>query len=421
MGSALFAGIRFHPQSTIRNPKWNMRFLPGIDVLLTRHRPWLEGKRIGLVSHLAAVDARGMTSAERLWREHAPTRGRAPARGRALKLRALFGPEHGFFGLGDAGQKLWSRRHPAWRIPVYSLYGSARRPTPAMFKNLDVLVVDLQDLGARCYTYVATLRYVLEQAAAMGKEVVVADRPIPLPRIVDGPMPAPAFESFVASVRAPMCYGMTPGEMALWLKADLGLDMPLRIARMQGYARAAARGAGWPPWIPPSPGIRAWETGQCYLATVFCEALPAINNGRSSNLAFQVFAAPWLKSAAVCARLNARRLPGVSFYAHPYKTTIAETVFDGVRLAVTDPNIFHPVYTGISILACLQEMYGRRKVWKHAGAREDFFDKLYGADAVRRALQAGVAPEQIRRTWVKSHRVFVSSRAASLLYPEPNF
>lgn len=388
-----------------------MHFIPGIDVLLTRHRHWLEGKRIGLVSHLAAVDARGMTSAERLWR------ARVPARGCALNLCALFGPEHGFFGLGDAGQKLWHQPHSAWRMPVYSLYGSARRPTPAMLKNLDVLVVDLQDLGARCYTYVATLRYVLEQAAAMGKEVVVADRPVPLPRIVDGPMLAPAFESFVACVRTPMHYGMTPGEMALWLKTDLGLDVPLRIARLQGYARDPARGVDWPPWIPPSPGIRAWETGQCYLATVFSEALPAINNGRASNLAFQVFAAPWLKSAPVCEWLNARCLPGVSFYAHPYKTTTADALFDGVRLAITNPNLFLPVYTGVAILACLQDLYGIRKVWKHAGAREDFFDKLHGTDAVRNALQAGATPEQIRRTWIKTLRSFAPTRQACLLYP----
>ncbi len=399
-----------------------MHFLPGIDVLLTRHRHWLEGKRIGLVSHLAAVDSRGMTSAERLWRD------RTPVRKRTLKLCALFGPEHGFFGLGDAGEKLLNQRHPEWGIPIYSLYGATRRPTPAMFKNLDVLVVDLQDLGARCYTYVATLRYVLEQAAVMGKQVIVADRPIPLPRIVDGPMQTPAFESFVASVRAPMHYGMTPGETALWLKADLGLDVSLRVARMQGYARDPARGAGWPPWIPPSPGIRAWETGQCYLATVFCEALPLIDYGRATNLVFQVFAAPWMKSAPVCEWLNARRLPGVAFYAHPYlpgraspaesgKTT-AVTMFDGVRLTVTDPGAFQPVYTGIAIIACLQELYGVRKVWQHAGVREEFFDKLYGTDAVRLALQAGVAPEKIRQAWVKTQRAFGPSRASSLLYLE---
>lgn len=387
-----------------------MHFLPGIDVLLDRHRHWLAGKRIGLVSNLAAVDAGGMPAAERLWRE------RAPVRGRALDLCALFGPEHGFFGLGDAGQKLWHQRHADWGLPVYSLYGVARRPTPAMFKDLDVVVVDLQDIGARCYTFVTTLRYVLEQAAAMGKTVVVADRPIPLPRVVDGPMLAPGFESFVAGVRTPMHFGMTPGEIALWLKADLGLNVALQIARMQGYARAPARGADWPPWIPPSPGIRAWETGQCYLATVFSEALPAINNGRASNLAFQVFAAPWLKSVSVCACLNAQRLPGVRFYTHPYKTTLAATVFDGVRLAVTAPNKFLPVYTGISILACLQAMYGIRRVWKHAGAREDFFDKLYGTDAVRRALQAGVAPGQIRKTWLKAQRAFIKSRVACQLY-----
>ena len=129
-----------------------------------------------------------------------------------------------------------------------------------------------------------------------------------------------------------------------------------------------------------------------------------------------MFAAPWLKSSPVCERLNARRLPGVSFYAHPYKTTTADTVFDGIRLAVTNPNIFHPVYTGISILACLQELYGIRKIWKQALTREDFFDKLYGTDAVRRALQAGAAPEQIRRTWIKSQRAFALSRAAALLY-----
>jgi len=158
-----------------------------------------------------------------------------------------------------------------------------------MLDNLDAIVLDLQDLGARCYTFVSTLRYVLEAAASARKQVIVADRPIPLPRVVDGPMLDERFSSFVGCVRAPLHYGMTPGETAAWLKHALALDLDLKVAPMKNYCRQSRRGPDWPPWIPPSPGIRSWETGYCYLATVFGEALPAINIGRNSNLAFQVF------------------------------------------------------------------------------------------------------------------------------------
>jgi uncharacterized protein YbbC (DUF1343 family) len=380
-------------------------FLAGIDVLLTRHRAWLRGRRLGLVSHLAAVNSRGINAAELLWREP------------GLRLQAVFGPEHGFFGLGAAGAEIKHGRHTDWRVPIYSLYGASRRPTPAMLRNLDAIVVDLQDLGARCYTFVSTLRYVLEQAAAMGKEVVVADRPIPLPRIVDGPMPSPGFESFVGCIPAPMHYGMTPGETALWLKRALGLDLKLHVARMADYARDSARGADWPPWIPPSPGIRAWETGYCYLATVWAEALSAVDIGRGSNMAFQVFGAPWMKSRPVCEWLNGRRLTGVAFYPHPYTTAAATTVFDGVRIVVRDPNVFRPVFTGLNIIACLQKLYGVRKVWRHKGTRPDFFDKLYATDAVRLALQEGIAPKKIAAGWRKPMREFIDMRRACLLYP----
>ena len=122
-----------------------------------------------------------------------------------------------------------------------------------MLKNLDVLVFDLQDLGVRPYTFVSTLRFVLEEAARYGKLVIVADRPIPLPRVVDGPLPLPALESFVAAVPVPMCYGMTPGESAQWIRVALRLDVELRVARMDGYRRDARRQPSWPPWVPPSP------------------------------------------------------------------------------------------------------------------------------------------------------------------------
>lgn len=380
------------------------RFLSGIDVLLVRHKDWLAGRRLGLVSHPAAVDRIGMTSGERLWREP------------GLKLKALFGPEHGYFGTAAAGEPLEHQRHPSWRIPVYSLYGRTRKPTPAMFRHLDVVVVDLQDLAARPYTFVSTLRYVMEQADAMRITVVVADRPVPLPRIVDGPVLDPACESFVGCVRTPMHYGMTPGETALWLKRDLGLDLDLRVARMRGYFRQAAVDNG-PPWIPPSPGIRTWETGRCYLATIFGEALPAVHIGQNSNLVFQVFAAPWMKSRQVCELLNDSRLPGVRFFPHPYRAAPAKTIFDGARIAVGNPHVFRPVLTGIAILAALQSLYGRDKVWGHPRTRVDWFDKLYGADSVRRALLDGDSARAIACRWQQGLNAFAGSRQPCLLYP----
>jgi len=247
--------------------------------------------------------------------------------------------------------------------------------------------------------------------------VVIADRPVPLPRVIDGPLLDARYASFVGCVRTPMLYGMTPGEMALWLKRDLQLDLDLRVARMRHYQRQAERNSGWPPWIPPSPGIRSWETGTCYLATIFGEALPAIHIGQNTNLVFQVFAASWMKSRPVCEFLNGLRLPGAAFYAHPYKTTSSRAMFDGVRIVPVAPHIFRPVLTGVAILAGLQRLYGRRKIWGCRNTRPEFFDKLYGTDSVRKSLGSGEDAFSIGRRWEQDMRAFNRTRKISLLYP----
>ena len=366
-------------------------------------RKWLKGRRIGLVSHPAAVGSHGVPAVQLLLNAGA-------------RLTALFGPEHGFFGTETAGQPVKTALHPQLHIPVYSLYGQHRQPSAAMLGNVDAIVFDLQDLGARPYTYVSTLRYVLEAAEQSQKQVIVADRPIPLPRVIDGPMLDEKFSSFVGCIPAPMHYGMTPGETARWLKQSLRLDLDLQVAEMKNYFRESGRGENWPPWIPPSPGIRSWESGYCYLATVFAEALPAINIGRNSNLAFQVFSAPDIKSNVLCRRLNRRNLSGVVFYPHPYKTNSSDEIYDGVRIAVGEPDRFHPVSASVVIIAVLQEFCGVKKIWRQAGTREDFFDKLYGTDQVRLALQAGKSSEAIIRGWQGPIRAFRSSRRPFLLY-----
>jgi len=382
-------------------------FKPGIDILLSRHADWLHGRRIGLVSHPAAVDSAGCPAADRL---HLPG---GPG------LKCLFAPEHGFFGAAPAGKLLRAIRHPAWSIPVFSLYGQSRKPTKAMLRNIDTIIFDMQDIAARPYTFVSTLRYVLEAACEAGMTVIVADRPVPLPRVTDGPVTEQRFTSFVSLVATPMSYGMTPGETAVWLKKTLGLDLHLKVARMEGYHRQPGRAADWPPWIPPSPGIRSWESAMCYPATVCFEGLGAFDHGRATNMAFQVLGSSWMHGGEVAGYLSSLKLPGVCFYPHWYmpKPLEPETkVLPGIRLVVTEPDRFRPVLTAVSIVHCLQELYGRHRVWAPRTSRPDFFDKLFGTNSVREALLDGEDGKTIAARWKPALSRFREQRQDCLLY-----
>jgi uncharacterized protein YbbC (DUF1343 family) len=384
-------------------------FQVGIETLLRAHRGWLRGRRVGLLSHQAALDATGASSAQRLRREL------------GSGLTALFGPEHGFMGQAGAGVVMHTCRHPDWDIPVFSLYGAFRSPAPEMLRQVDLVVCDLQDLGARCYTYLASLANMLEACAAQGVSVVVADRPVPLPNVVDGPMLEPACASFVAPVNVPLCTGMTPAEAARWIVADRKLDLDLRVAPMTGWRRTGRRGVDWPDFVPPSPGIRTWESGQTYLATVFSEALPGVDVGRGTPLAFRLVGAPWLHAEPFCSRLQALRLPGVTFHPYRYVAGLAPCAgeeLDGVRLSVTDPDAFRPVATSVFLLHELRQEYGLNRVWRHPGARPEWFDKLYGTAKVRRALVKNADPKGIVAAWRPAQRVFRASRAEALLYSE---
>jgi uncharacterized protein YbbC (DUF1343 family) len=382
----------------------------GVDALRLRRFDLLKGRRVGLLSHQAALTADGSTSAQLLHRAL------------GSRLVALYGPEHGFFGQALAGEHTYTRPHPDWKIPVYSLYGERRKPAPEMLAGVDVMVCDLQDLGVRCYTYLATLRNMLEACAEAGVEVVVTDRPIPLPRVVDGPMPDPAFASFVAPCPLPLVYGMTPAESARWVSESLGLGVRLSTVPLEGWSRAdAAWDGARPAYVPPSPGIRTWECAMAYAATVFSEALPGIDCGRGTNLAFRVLGAPWLRAEALCDCLASKRLAGVTF--HPYRYVAAVEPYagkelDGVRLTVTDPARFRPAQVSLHILQSLAELYGASRVWRHAGARPEWFDKLYGTDRVRLHVKAGLPLKPLFAEWARARRDFGRARQRALLYAE---
>ena len=381
-------------------------FETGIEVFPRQCAKSLQGKRIGLVSHLAAVDRRGVTTAQRLH----DTPG--------LSLSCLMGPEHGFFGTAAAGALCRSQRHPDWRIPVHSLYGDTRKPRPPWLRGLDALVVDLQDLGYRPYTYVSTLRLVLEAAAAAGLPVIVADRPIPLPRTVDGPGLDPRFESFVSAIPAPMVYGMTPGETALWLRDNVVPGATVDVAPMQNYHRDTIPLAGAPPFMRPSPSIVSRESALCFPATVCFEGLTHIDHGRQTAMPFQLIGAPWTRAQPLAEALTDHRLPGVRFHTHLYRppNAVGSRPFSGIRLTVTDAASFRPVLTGITILHTLTALYGINRVWNRRHTRPDFFDKLLGTDTVRLALLDRVAPADIAAGWRPAHRAFGKQRKPCLLY-----
>jgi len=392
-----------------RRPAPDLPFQPGISRLLRQRARLLGRKRVALLTHPAAVDRAGRTTAGLL----AATPG--------VRLAALFGPEHGYFGGAGAGEPVPSRMHPVWRIPVFSLYGPRRRPTPAMLRGVDVIVVDLQDIGVRCYTFVTTLRLVLEAAAECRIPVIVADRPVPLPRAVDGPLPEPRFAGFVAALNVPLVYGLTPGEAARWIRSDLRLPVDLHVAPLRGYRREGRRQPDWPPWVPPSPGILSWESAACYPATVFAEAFPAIDHGRRAGLPFQLLGAPWLAGRATAGKLNDLGLPGVRFHSHPYvadSPVFGRKLVDGLRLTVTDHDTFLPATTGVCLAAALQAQRGAWRFWRAGGARPEWFDRLYGTDAVRLALADGVAPLAIAARWRPALAAFAASRNRALLYSD---
>jgi uncharacterized protein YbbC (DUF1343 family) len=226
------------------------------------------------------------------------------------------------------------------------------------------------------------------------------------------------FASFVGLIPAPLCYGMTPGETALWLKKTLKLKLELQIAKMRNYRRECFSRHDWPRWIPPSPAMLSWESAWCYAATVFTEAIPSVDCGRSSGLPFQVFGAEWMTSDSVCKHLSGRELPGVSFHPHPFRQHINGDlrVLDGVRLNITQPDEFLPARTGIEIISCLQRLYGKKKIWQAAGVRPGFFDKLYGTDRARMALTEGMDPLEIAGEWKADQKHFIQARKDCLLY-----
>lgn len=379
---------------------------PGIEVLLTERLDLLQGKRVALLTNQTGVDRKGNSSVDLL---------RAQS---GFQLVALFSPEHGVRGKAQAGEKVASGVDAATGLPIHSLYGETKIATPEMMAGIEVMLVDLQDVGTRFYTYSSTLLYMLRAAEREGVEVIVLDRPNPQGGVmVEGPVLEPAFTSFVGSFAMPVRHGMTMGELALMFVGEEKLRTRLRVIAMRGWARAMHPYFAWDlPWVPPSPNMPSPKTASVYPGTALFEGTN-ISEGRGSSKPFEYIGAPFIDRAALAERMNAAGLPGVVFKPvsfTPSFSKFAGQVCHGVWVIPTDRNSFMPFRTGVALVKAVHDLYPGQ--FQFSAGDPAFFDLLAGTDAVRKAILAGQGVENVEQQWQARLAGFGEMRARYLIY-----
>jgi uncharacterized protein YbbC (DUF1343 family) len=378
---------------------------PGIEVLLTDSLGLVRDRRVGLVTNQTGVDADGIGDVERL-------------RTAGVRLVALFSPEHGFRGAADPGATIASTVDSATGLPIYSLYGRVSAPTPEMLRDIDVMLVDLQDAGARYYTYLATTVEVMQAAGTAGIRVVVLDRPDPIGGLVQGNVLRPEHVTNVGRLEIAMRHGMTLGELARLARADLKLTTDLRVVPVAGWRRDQPIDRTGLPFVPPSPNLRTVESLFHYPGLCLFEGTN-LSVGRGSEAPFEQIGAPWLDTAAVLREARGARLPGVRFAgaafrpSHPGDGKYADTAVAGIRLAVTDRATYDPTATAIYLLTAIRRRHPAEFAWIPA-----HFDRLAGDTGLRDAINAGTDPRVIVEGWKVERERFLTRRRAALLYPE---
>lgn len=384
---------------------------PGLDQFIANPPEWARGKRIGLITNVAGVDSRGRNNIDLL------------AKDTRFRLTALFAFEHGLRGDAPAGQPIVSGTDEKSGLPVYSLYGEVREPTPEMLANIDVLMYDVQDAGARPYTRVSTMALSMKAAAAKGIPFAVLDRPNPIGgTIVEGPVLDPAFASFVGMYPIPLRHGMTVGELARMYNARFGIGATLHVVPVDGWRRDMTFNATGLTFIPPSPNIRRLEAAMLYPGTVLLEGTN-ISEGRATEFPFEQTGAPWIRPDDVIREMNALSLPGVRFEAVNIPVAADGRRFPGVtipgvRLIVTDRVRYRAVRTAMLLIDTIHRLYPNEFAWTGANQREPNLrtvDRLAGTDRFRLAVDAGTL-RPLLDEWDRQAESFRTLREPYLLY-----
>jgi uncharacterized protein YbbC (DUF1343 family) len=385
----------------------------GIERLLDGDdRNLIAGQRLAVVCNPASIDREFRHSADRL------------AAAGDCTLTAIFGPQHGF--RSDVQENMIESPHARdarRRVPVYSLYSETREPTREMLNDVDVLVVDLQDVGTRIYTYIYPMANCLRAARRNGIRVVVCDRPNPINgRQVEGPMLQAGYESFVGQFPIPMRHGMTIGELARLFNDEFGLNAAVDVVPMEGWERSMFYDDTGLPWVLPSPNIPTLDTALVYPGAVLFEGT-LFSEGRGTTRPFELIGAPWIDGDRLAGAMNALGLPGVVFRPVFFEPTFhkhAKEGCGGCQIHVTDRVTFQPMRAAVELLAGLRREAPARFAWRDPPYEYEYtkppIDILYGSDRLRTAIDAGSNGAAIAAAWPPDEDAFLKLRERYLLY-----
>ncbi|MBE0537564.1 MAG: DUF1343 domain-containing protein [Phycisphaerae bacterium] len=375
----------------------------GLDKVRT-YASLLNGKRVGIICNHTAVDSDGRHIVEVF--QALP----------GVKVTALFGPEHGIYGLADAGKKIGDNTDERYGIPIFSLYGKTSKPTPEMLAEVDVLIFDIQDVGSRFYTYIWTMALAMEAAAENSKLFIVMDRPNPIGGIaLEGPILEKQHATFVGLYPIPVRHGMTVGELARMFNGENWLKEKARLLvvpvgnwrRSQWYDETGLE------FIKPSPNMPDLETAAVYPGLCLLEGTN-LSEGRGTNKPFLQFGAPWIDEGKLVEALNKLRLPGVRFVPAAFTPTAskhANALCKGAAIEIADRTVLEPFRLGVEIVNTLYRMYPDQFEW-----RQSHFDRLCGTSTVREAIVQNVAIDSLAVKWQKDMQGFQKTRQRYLLY-----
>ncbi|MBD7908544.1 exo-beta-N-acetylmuramidase NamZ family protein [Sporosarcina gallistercoris] len=381
--------------------KGNQKFALGVERLMKDEKKLLKGKRVGLITNPTGVDQSLNSVVDILNNDP------------EIQLEALYGPEHGVRGDAQAGQYVDYYIDEVTGLPVYSLYGKTRKPTPEMLQNIDVLVFDIQDVGTRFYTYIYTMALAMEAAQEKGIPFIVLDRPNPLGgKKVEGPVLDPKFASFVGQYAIPLRHGMTVGELAKLFNKEFDIGADLTVVKMKGWKRNAYFEETGLQFVMPSPNMPTLETALAYPGSALIEGTN-VSEGRGTTKPFELIGAPFISSPELVTRLNQLNLPGVTFRAASFTPTFSKhsgKLSHGVQIHITDRNKYEPVETGLHIVKTIKDLYPEQV------QLTPFFDNLIGNGWVRQGIENGMTVEEMKSRWEKELKGFEKVRKKYLLY-----